>query len=474
MYSLQPPLNRQPHCISENVLNSPRLLVTEKIMRAIKEGGFLFPQAKEIDLTHPSLQLNTAIFSKILESCSPQLTHVKLNCSYHLKNWFEVIQNYAHLTSLSLKNWTRPISQEVQCLLDPSLFPNFENLELELLDLCPIGKLKEPLQLLPKCPPLTSLSIGCTLRDLQTFLNNNLQLEHLEFRGALATDQDFEYIAQLSQLESLKILFGYHLSDQTLQKIVNSCSHLKHLSFHQCRLLTQEGFKIISQLPALESVTFDNCKNLTDLELQMTVDNCPELKHLTIKNSKGITSIECISKLSKLESLTLGACPDLSDRELQMIVDGCPHLKHLVLDLHPLSSHSSPKAFPQLESLKLTFPFPELTTILANGQNLKHLEIRIATLSLQEAVAIGNCHQLQRLAIRFIYDATNRGLTDEVVQAMLQNKPELTELDISGTFHPDLSEEALLAAFESCPALEKRTFLAWPDPKKTPFNLSFS
>ena len=257
---------------------------------------------------------------------------------------------------------------------------------------------------------------------------------------------------------------------------------LQSLTFSECKSLTD--ISPLSGLPQLQSLDLSSCTSLTDIS---PLSGLPQLQSLDLNSCTSLTDISPLSGLPQLQSLDLCSCTSLTDiRPLS----GLTQLNSVKLsDCTSLTDISSLSGLPQLQSLDLSY-CKSLTDIsgLAKLINLQSLNLedckRIQNYSpLRNCLALkeleeSNMHPaesaellcflaVQRKDVPFIYEESNSWL-QELKLGLGQKHSSAYDLACS------LAKGIVLAKLEESGLSFHQTLLNHPNVRISPWKIWFS
>lgn len=166
----------------------------------------------------------------------------------------------------------------------------------------------EVLQGLAKgCPSLTSLDLHACEQvgdiGLEAVIKGCKQLENLVLAGTAVGASAFTDTNKgLTCLKTLRVN-GERITDTFIQAITKNCA-------------------------TLEELHLANCGNISDIGLESVLINCKSLKTLISKASPGISGTAFSGTYPSLETLALPSC-GITNEGLAAIIENCSNLKHL-------------------------------------------------------------------------------------------------------------------------------------------------
>ncbi|XP_076749746.1 putative RNA-binding protein EEED8.10 [Xylocopa sonorina] len=196
-----------------------------------------------------------------------------------------------------------------------------ETMEEIVLECC--ASLREQFlsQAIAKLKNLKSLIIhscidisGNVILSVGTYCTN-LKILELSSISFLIQSNDILHIAQLSNLEVLKISTNTVVTDELLSNLASKCLQLKYVDISESRFVTNVGVAAIATLPKLETLIM----NYLPLETDMNLRDMNNLKTLECRNCKFTdkTMIGLIESAPQLELLDLSGCRGVTNETLK-------------------------------------------------------------------------------------------------------------------------------------------------------------
>ncbi|CAG8490122.1 39054_t:CDS:2 [Gigaspora margarita] len=151
------------------------------------------------------------------------------------------------------------------------------------------------------------------------------------------------------------------ISDNSLNKIADSCSNLEYLSLECDKNITNISMiKIAHSCPKLQYLSLLHC-GITDETLKAIAYFCPELQHLRLISCEGISDMGvCVIATScrNIIDLSLEGCAvsDISVKKIAQSSRSCPRLEVLLLlncFITDISIHEIIRSCKNLRSLDL-------------------------------------------------------------------------------------------------------------------------
>jgi hypothetical protein len=157
--------------------------------------------------------------------------------------------------------------------------------------------------------------------DLVTVLSRMPQLKTLVLRDVWCSDEAFEAFPLLNQLKSLSVVNVEALTDEQAPAMLKGLPQLTHCEFVHCSSIGRGTLEALSQLPALQSLVFNGCYQVSDWGLQAFATGCAPLRRLHMIGWCDVTPPGLARLAAALPGLT-----DLqklrSARELDAVLDG--------------------------------------------------------------------------------------------------------------------------------------------------------
>lgn len=202
---------------------------------------------------------------------------------------------------------------------------------------------------------LKSLEIMYSLKSRIFHLNHLINLKHLTIHNAEIEDDDIKklhltkltmisltfniteeqlnHILELNQLTSLELYDCSNLTDESLKNISKQ-RKLKELKLgNHTRRSNDDGLKYFGQLNKLEYLKLIDCWRITDDGFKI-LSELTELKELII-NGNGIyitdSGLEYLKRLKKLVSLDLFRCYDITSDGLKQFKKSMPNVQKIYI-----------------------------------------------------------------------------------------------------------------------------------------------
>jgi uncharacterized protein YjbI with pentapeptide repeats len=161
--------------------------------------------------------------------------------------------------------------------------------------------------------------------------NPHLQKINLEATGITCTVFESEAI-QLEQLTEINISGIQNFTAEDLKRLSEKCPNLQKINLAS-RNITGAAFDSDIKLEQVTEICLANCTNLTDEDLKRLIEKCPNLQKINLSNTK-ITGKAFASGNIKLEQLTeiySPSCKNLTDDNLKILLEKCPNLQKIEL-----------------------------------------------------------------------------------------------------------------------------------------------
>ncbi|KAK9298503.1 hypothetical protein QLX08_008183 [Tetragonisca angustula] len=155
---------------------------------------------------------------------------------------------------------------------------------------------------------------GNVIRAIGTHCTNLKTLEVSSILFSLQSD-DMLHIAQLTNLEVLKISMNTVVTDELLSILASKCLCLTYLDIAECFLVTNAGIAAIATLPKLEVLIMNNLRLVTHINLR----DASNLKRLECRVCKFTDRmiIDLIESAPQLRLLDLSGCPYITNKTLE-------------------------------------------------------------------------------------------------------------------------------------------------------------
>ena len=209
------------------------------------------------------------------------------------------------------------------------------------------------------CPRLEYLNVSwCNNIDtkgLRRVIDGCPRLRDLRAGETRGWD-DKEIMAELfkrNTLERLILMNCESLSDEALTMLIKgedpeidfTTGHaqvpprgLKHLDLTQCRSITDEGIKSLSNhVPNLQGLQLSKCWNVTDDSLTHLLPTLSSLTHLDLEELDDLTNATLQSLIRSpskkyLSHLGISSCENMGDTGMLPLLRACPRLSSLEMD----------------------------------------------------------------------------------------------------------------------------------------------
>ncbi|XP_074661401.1 F-box/LRR-repeat protein 17-like [Tubulanus polymorphus] len=176
-----------------------------------------------------------------------------------------------------------------------------------------------------------------TSKGLTRMLQHCKYLEVLKINwpSSIIGDESLGKIGELcSNLRHLSLSSAYMLSDDSVKKIARGCPQLTHLAIGHCQLVSDEGIIAIAEnCPNLQFLLLDKCVRISEDSIESLAAGCLDLTTLSLTGCRKMRSGLHIKKLKKLWSLDISQISDFDVISLREIVSSCENLQRLNMSL---------------------------------------------------------------------------------------------------------------------------------------------
>ncbi|XP_026667916.1 F-box protein SKIP2-like [Ceratina calcarata] len=274
--------------------------------------GKLCPNLQRIDVT--GLTVSTSGINSLTDNCRDivkfslgSTTHI---CDLDLQRLFKVNQKLRYFKLAFGKISGR-------CLF----YVPLETMEEVVLESCSSLQERSLSKAIEKLQNLKSLTISKCFdisgNVIQAISANCTTLKTLELSSIsfLLQSSDMLHIAELVNLEVLKINANAVVTDELLINLASKCLKLKYVDITECILVTNVGVAAISSLPKLEVLIMNYLQLVTDTNLR---DAC-NLKRLECRICKFTDKVmtNLIGSAPQLELLDLSGCCGITNETLK-------------------------------------------------------------------------------------------------------------------------------------------------------------
>lgn len=154
-------------------------------------------------------------------------------------------------------------------------------------------------------------NLTLTIENMQNFSGN---LKKINLKNVLVTQDDdirdfSPYWSKLIELDLSECKLSHGITASSLKYISNNCTSLEILKLNNCsKLMSNEAFSCITELPNLKSLELTGCEKL-DLEAMQYICSCCNLESLIIGNNLNLFSkdeelaVEYILRIESLKEL---------------------------------------------------------------------------------------------------------------------------------------------------------------------------
>ncbi|KAI9866756.1 MAG: SCF ubiquitin ligase complex subunit [Trichoglossum hirsutum] len=172
---------------------------------------------------------------------------------------------------------------------------------------------------LHKCSLITDISVTSLIANGSHL--RELRLAHCE----LITDEAFLALPNDRTFDSLRILdltACDQLTDNAVQKVINSAPRLRNLVLAKCRRITDRAVLAITKLGKnLHYVHLGHCAAITDKAVIQLVRSCNRIRYIDLACCHRLTdaSIQKLAELPKLRRIGLVKCQAITDRSIMAL-----------------------------------------------------------------------------------------------------------------------------------------------------------
>lgn len=272
----------------------------------------LCPNLQRIDIT--GLVVSTSGINSLINNCH-DITKFSLGsttyvCDLDLQKLFKMNPKLRYFKAYNSKINGR-------CLL----YLPLEAMEEIVLEYCTCLQEHLLAQAFAKLQNLKSLTMNRCIdisgNVIQAIGTNCTNLKALEVSciSFLLQSKDMLHIAQLTNLEVLKISMNALVTDEFFSNLASKCLRLKYLDIAECLLVTDISIAAVTALPKLEVLIINYLGLVTDINLQ---DTC-NLKQLECRACKFTdkTMINFLEYAPQLELLDLSGCRNITNETLK-------------------------------------------------------------------------------------------------------------------------------------------------------------
>lgn len=157
---------------------------------------------------------------------------------------------------------------------------------------------------------------------LEEILNRYTEVESIDLSCCLEVNDDaLEVVGNVAghRLKSICLAKITQFSDVGLVRLLSKCPLLRELDLSYCSYISDNGIVGVAQLKNLQVLKLENCRNITDVGLGSIAAGCKALRHLSLRWCLGVTDAG-ISLLSfnckHLETLDLSYTDVRASRSL--------------------------------------------------------------------------------------------------------------------------------------------------------------
>lgn len=165
----------------------------------------------------------------------------------------------------------------------------------------------------------------------------------------LSSNQNTTCFSYWPQLESIDFGHLLTLTDDDLAIVFEHCKYLTTITLDHCIHLTDQTIDRLSS--NFQSISLDNCTNISTNALLNLNEQCPQLQSLSLSLIKNVTD-QCLLKWSNqpftnLTSLVLDYCTECTSAGIERLIDTHVHLQELSLNGNLISSVTEQRKFEQ-------------------------------------------------------------------------------------------------------------------------------
>jgi F-box and leucine-rich repeat protein GRR1 len=167
------------------------------------------------------------------------------------------------------------------------------------------------------CRLVTNASVNSLLRGTLRNLRE-LRLAHC----VLVNDGAFMGLPEHLTFDSLRILdltACENVTDDSVERIVNSAPRLRNLVLAKCRLITDRAVLAICKLGKnLHYVHLGHCSGITDGAVIQLIKSCNRIRYIDLAccNRLTDTSVQQLATLPKLRRIGLVKCQSITNRSI--------------------------------------------------------------------------------------------------------------------------------------------------------------
>ncbi|KZC11051.1 PREDICTED: uncharacterized protein LOC107189129 [Dufourea novaeangliae] len=322
-------------CMDSSVLSS--LAINTPILRKIllRCGRFL----NEINLSQVESRLSPSTLTIVGKLC-PNLQRIDVTAlTVSLAGINSLMKNCRNITKLSLGPTTYICDRDLQKLfkLNPKLryfkvvtgkicgkcllhLP-LETMEEIVLERCSYLQIQCLSQAIEKLQNLKSLTIKNCL-DVSTIVMQtigmhctNLKMLELSELYMPIRSNEILHIAQLTNLEVLKVSRNAMITDEFLSNLASKCQQLIYLDISECDSVTSVGIAAVATLQKLETLIMNDMFDVTETDMQ----GMCSLKKLECRGCffGDTTMIKLLASAPQLELLDLSYCHGITNFTLK-------------------------------------------------------------------------------------------------------------------------------------------------------------
>lgn len=252
----------------------------------------------------------------------------------------------------------------------------------EALDSLTIDDLKQMGDDKVKLFALNFAKTGTTLTLEHCRLISKINVEQLDLSNSAITDEDLQYIGEMTNLTKLEITSCANISDEgvaylrglknldTIQlsktritdKSIDVLTPLKRLRSLELfnTQVTDDGIAKLKALPIVE-IGLEGCPRITDNALKPLAAK-GKLTHVNVSETNiSDNGLICLRSCKNLNTLRAGECRNITDAAVTFVADNLPHLHYLDVSGTKVSKRSIPTMLRLKDLHDLHIGFLELT-----------------------------------------------------------------------------------------------------------------
>ncbi|EFC37612.1 hypothetical protein NAEGRDRAFT_59725 [Naegleria gruberi] len=198
----------------------------------------------------------------------------------------------------------------------------------------------------------------------------------------------YDWLGKLTSVKHVNLTSNINLKDDDLKYLAN-CEQLVSLSLAHNKTLNGSGLKYLADstriCETLQFLNVDWCSKFEDQALEH-ISKFTNLRQLHILHVKILSRFDLLKSLTKLETLLLVRCFNLSDESIIPVIENCK-------DLKVLSLHGGHHGYNEAMSNKI------LKAISQNLHNIRHLTVNFAPITNDGVKLLAKLHYLEYLDV---------------------------------------------------------------------------